>query len=247
MKKMYFLLLFFFACVYLDNVNQPASVDPNQQLSITLTGTFDGTTFYSNQAWFAIMLPTGFIIDSIRYNTANGLNELITQITDTVGKWANYAFPPDPYMGWFGFETQSYNQSSGSTYEVTFYLQTTASVVPGNYLIDYRTGDRYYNTLQDDSILDQPIEVTTNGINENLTLGKELISVRPNPFKTSLNLRCKKNGWVNIFNGFGKLVRSLQINQSGYWDGLDKKGQKVTSGTYFIRGNNSQVNATLLN
>ncbi len=246
MKKLSLIFLFFIACVYLDNITQPASVGPNQPFIITLTGTFNGTYLYANQGWFAIMLPTGFIVDSIRYNTANGLNELITQTTDTVGKWATNTFPPDPNMGWYGFETQSYNQSSGSTYEATIYLRTTSFVIAGNYLIDYRTGNRYYNTLQDDSILDQPIQVITNSILEKNELEKEPITVRPNPFKTSLNIRCKKNGWVNIFNGMGKLIRSLYISQSGNWDGKDSKGKKVCPGTYFIQGIESQVKVTLL-
>jgi len=246
MKKLYFIFLFLIACVYLDNVNQPTSVGPNQQFTITITGTFNGTYLGSNQGWFAVMLPTGFVIDSIRYLTANGLNELITEVTDTVGKWANNNLTCDPNMGWHGFEIQLYNQSIGSSYEATIYLRTTTSVIPGNYLIDYRTGDRYYNTLRDDSILDQPIEVTAIGIKENLWSGKEVLSVQPNPFKKSLNIKCQRNQRVNIFNNSGALIRSLDINQYGNWDGRDIKGQRVGSGTYFIKGDKTQKKVTLL-
>lgn len=247
MKKLYFLFLFFLACVYLDNVNQPSSVGPNQQFTVTITGTFDGTYLYSNQGWFAIMLPPGFVIDSIRYNTANGLTELITEVTDTVGKWATNAFPPDPSMGWWGFETQEYNQSSGSSYEATIYVRVTTSAIPGNYLIDYRTGDQYYNTLLNDSILDQPLEVIPIGIAEEKQNSKsKRLEVHPNPFRNSLTIRSKRAEVVNIIDKLGKLVKSFYINDYGNWDGTDEKGLRVPAGTYFIKGENEQQKVTLL-
>jgi len=88
--------------------------------------------------------------------------------------------------------------------------------------------------------------VTTNGIHENLSSGQERLSAQPNPFKTTLNIRYKKTGWVNIFNSLGELVRSLYINQYGNWNAKDSKGLTVSPGTYFIRGNESQIKVTLL-
>ena len=247
MKKLGFILLFLIACVYMDNVSQPASVGPNEEFTITITGSFDGTYLYANQGWFAIMLPTSVVIDSIRYQTANGLNELITQLTDTVGKWAGNAFPADPYMGWYGFETQSYNQSSGSTYEAFIYLHTTSSVFPGNYLIDYRTGDRYYNTLRDDSILDQPLEIFSISIAEEKQNTKNnKLEAYPNPFRNRLRISSKKGEIVNIIDKLGKIIKSFCSNENCIWDGRNEKGFRVPAGTYFIQGNNELEKVILL-
>ena len=247
MKKLGFILLFLIACVYMDNVSQPASVGPDEEFIITITGSFNGTYIFPNQGWFAIMLPTGFIIDSIRYQTANGLNELITQVTDTVGKWAGNAFPPDPYMGWYGFETQSYNQSSGSTYEATIYLHTIYSVFPGNYLIDYRTGNRYNNTLRDDSILDQSLEVIPISLAEEKQNSKSNeLDVYPNPFRNHLRISSKKGEIVNIIDMLGKIIRSFCSNENCIWDCRDKNGFRVPSGTYFIQGDNDLEKVILL-
>jgi len=163
-KYLLFLLFFTFACVYLDNVNQPSHVGINEYFTILIQGTFNNST--TGRAWLAIKIPLGVRIDSIRYNTYNGATELLTQISDTVTKIATNNFPPEPNMLWQGYETREYSGLGSGSYEARVYLYVTNNAVPDTYLIDYRTGSSYHNHLLLDSILDQPLTIVATGIKE---------------------------------------------------------------------------------
>lgn len=165
MKRFFIFLLLLSACVYLDGVNQPSSVYLGEYFNIFIQGTFDNSSV-SARAWLAIMLPAGVIVDSIRYNTSNGYSELLTQISDTVTRIANTNFPPDLNMTWWGYETRNYSGIGSGTYEARVYLYVMNTAISGNYLIDYRTGSSYHNHLLLDSILDQPLRISSVGIRE---------------------------------------------------------------------------------
>lgn len=165
MKRYFIFIFLFLACVYLDNVNQPSSVSLGEYFTILIQGTFDNSSVTA-RAWLAMMLPAGIIVDSIRYNTNNGYTELLTQISDTVTRIANNIFPPDPNMTWYGYETRDYSGIGSGTYEARVYLYVMNTAIPGNYLVDYRTGSSYHNHLYLDSILNCPLRILSSSIKE---------------------------------------------------------------------------------
>lgn len=174
MKKILIFLLLFFACFYLDNVNQPNSVSLGEYFTILIQGNFNNSSV-SARAWLAMMLPAGIRVDSIRYNTNNGYTELLREVSDTVVKVANNTFPPQPNMTWYGYETQEYSGIGSGTYEARVYLYVTNAAIPDDYLIDYRTGSSYHNHLLLDSILDQPLRIMSVGIKEKKIREKRII------------------------------------------------------------------------
>ncbi|MCX7837539.1 MAG: hypothetical protein N2323_06295, partial [candidate division WOR-3 bacterium] len=160
MKKLFVLsLLFFLACVYLDNVIQPNSVYIGDYFTITINGNFNHPQNLSFRAWLAMMLPLGVRVDSIRYTTSNGYTELLTDTSSVVNNIANSNFPPDSNMIWWGYQTQPYAAMGSGTYVATVYLYVMSTAIPNTYLIDYRTGSSYHNHLLLDSILDQPLTI----------------------------------------------------------------------------------------
>jgi hypothetical protein len=68
-------------------------------------------------------------------------------------------------------------------------------------------------------------------------------SVSPNPFSGAVRLRVPSGSRVlRIFDGCGKLVRSLSVSRSPVsgpcslcWDGTDKLGRLLPAGMYFLR------------
>uniref|UniRef100_A0A7V4E3A1 Uncharacterized protein n=1 Tax=candidate division WOR-3 bacterium TaxID=2052148 RepID=A0A7V4E3A1_UNCW3 len=172
-KYLIFLILFIFACLYLDNVNQPQQVGINEYFTILIQGTFNNSA--TGRGWLAIKIPLGVRVDSIRYNTYNGATELLTQVSDTVTKIATRNFPPEPNMVWQGYETREYSGLGSGSYEAQVYLYVTNNALPNTYLIDYRTGSSYHNHLLLDSILDQPLTIVTTGIKDQTKKKTKLI------------------------------------------------------------------------
>ncbi|MEO0114629.1 MAG: T9SS type A sorting domain-containing protein [candidate division WOR-3 bacterium] len=236
-----FLLLFVF-CVYLDNVIQPSSVSIDQRFTITVNGTFDGTSD-TLCGWLAMMLPLGVSVESIRYNTGNGFTELVRTTNDTIIENMRSSYPPDPNMDWLAFGTSPYQGITQSSYTATVYLFVTTASIPGSYLIDYRTGafEREpggYTIYYGDSILDQPLQITSGDIKETSpdflpayfsarSIGKEI--------ELSFNLPKPTNVSLSLYSRSGERILSFQIFVPEGISHLKKDLSFLPSGIYFLK------------
>ena len=76
---------------------------------------------------------------------------------------------------------------------------------------------------------------------DNNILKKTNLSVYPNPFNSSAYIiySSKKGGEINIYNASGQFIRSFNVEAAEegriVWDGKDRSGKKVATGTYFMR------------
>lgn len=69
----------------------------------------------------------------------------------------------------------------------------------------------------------------------------KIYAVYPNPFTTTLNIRCLPSASVKIYSANGRLIRSFPVQHftdasvhSIIWDGTDNFSRKLPSGVYFI-------------
>ena len=256
MKKS-FLVLLLLSCVYLDNVNQPSSVTIGERFTIAINGNYNsGTT--AGAPWLAMMLPIGFLIDSIRYETqgiCDTFTNVVTQLDTFLSEYLDTLFPCDSNMHWqafWGEYVYPYPETIG-TYIATIYAMATDSVTPGTYLIDYLIGTDGYNYIEvRDSILDQPMVVASTGISEiaddPINNG---VAVWPTIFRNTLNISTDTASLIEIYSNNGRLVKSFDrgssIQNQGSaisWHGDDNAGRKLPSGVYFVKFKSGDYEAT---
>ncbi|MEO0081776.1 MAG: FlgD immunoglobulin-like domain containing protein [candidate division WOR-3 bacterium] len=81
---------------------------------------------------------------------------------------------------------------------------------------------------------------------------RDRIEARPNPFRTTVNLRLPTGAQrVNIYDATGRLVRSLSASGDRsaagvVWDGTDRTGRRVCPGLYCVREPVSGASTTLI-
>lgn len=71
---------------------------------------------------------------------------------------------------------------------------------------------------------------------------RTMSSASPNPFTTRTLIRLAGVGPVRIYNATGRLVRTLQLEQSSVaWDGRDENGRMVAPGAYLCRAGSDRL------
>jgi hypothetical protein len=246
MKKC-LLVLILLSCVYLDSVNQPSSVAVNERFTISINGNYNSHTFAGGYPWLALMLPEGFLIDSIRYDAYAGsdtLSYVVTQPDSDLSAYIESSYPCDSNMRWYGYSGEyvsTYPESIG-TYIATVHALATESTIPGTYLVDYLSGSPGFVWPGIvDSLFDQPMIVTgavTAEIVERHS-GKGF-ALWPTIFKNTLNIFTDNADQVEIFSEDGRLVKSFRLTPDALrttlsWDGRDDQNRMLGSGIYFVK------------
>lgn len=257
MKKCFLVILtLLFSCVYLDSVSQPSEVTIGEQFTITVAGTYDS---YWDNAWLAMMLPTGVLVDSVVYLTTDTIAGVITQIDTLLCTYLDTIYACDSHMCWQGFTTDYLSPESAGAYTAIVYAVATESTIPGEYLIDYLSGHGYEYYTVDDSIVNQPMTINECAISEqNDTRAYISMSAWPTIFHDKITIRInlpdqKISGSIGeisapmapkieIYDIRGCLVKSLPIITNYYstpailsWDGRDEQNRILPTGTYFVR------------
>jgi hypothetical protein len=240
MKKS-FLILLLLSCVYLDNVTQPSSVTIGERFTITINGNHLGMSMYDNRAWLAMMLPTGFLVDSIRYHTNDSVTGVVTQLDSLLCQYVESLYPCDSHMCWQGFATDIMGGLDSASYTAIIYVLVTDSTVPGTYLIDYLSGNDEY--IVDDSIFDQPMLVNETAVGEIVEhRTSKRNTVWPTIFRNTLNITTDNADVIEIFSKDGRLVKSFYLGScimnhgsAISWRGDDNAGRKLPSGVYFVK------------
>jgi hypothetical protein len=162
------LLAFFMAgCLTLESVTQPASVIVGEHFTIAVTGTHESGAGYYNRAWLALLLPNGFYVDSVCYQTSDSIQGVVAAPDTELISHMETEHPPDSGMRWLVFATDWMTPETSATYRAELYAVVADSTPPGQYLIDYYLGD-YGSGSQRivDSILDQPMTVVDTAVGE---------------------------------------------------------------------------------
>ena len=240
MKKS-FLILLLLSCVYLDNVTQPSSVTIGERFTITINGNHVGMDMYDNRAWLAMMLPTGFLVDSIRYQTNDSVTGVVTQLDSLLCQYVESLYPCDSDMCWQGFATDIMGGLDSASYTAIIYVLVTDSTVPGTYLIDYLSGNDEY--IVDDSIFDQPMLVTETAVGEIVEhRTSKCNTVWPTIFRNTLNISTDNASLIEIYSNDGRIVRSFELEScildrgsAIIWDGTDQANRQLGSGVYFVK------------
>ena len=103
-----------------------------------------------------------------------------------------------------------------------------------------RTNSRVYITDFMDNVV-YVIRDTSTGVAEGKPLGRSstLFEARPNPFTSSVLIRCLheagRDAPLRIYAQTGVLVRTLAGGGSWHWDGRDDHGRPVPAGVYVLR------------
>jgi hypothetical protein len=271
MKK-YFLvvLVLIISCVYLESVSQPSAVTVGERFTITVGGTYDA---YHDNAWLAMMLPTGFLVDSVLYLTTDTIAGVITQTDTLLCAYLDTIYSCDSHMCWQGFTTDNLSPESAGAYTAIVYAVATDSTIPGAYLIDYLCGHGYESYAVSDSIFNQPMTINESAIYEQNDIDAYTsMSAWPSIFSDKVTIRInlpaqKISGsigeisrptapGIEIYDIRGCLVRSLPIMTDCYstptilsWDGRDEQNRLLPPGTYFIQfevNGYSETNKVLL-
>ncbi len=247
MKWLILVSLLFCACLFLDIVIQPSLVTIGERFTITITGSHDSTYSTTSRCWLAMMLPNGFFVDSIRFVTSDSFIGLITEIDSSLCDFLNYAYPCDPNTCWFGFSTQPILAETCGTYLAIVYVRASNLTIPGQYLVDYYSGDHSYGIWVRDSILNQPLTVNPLSIaQENILLNNKKLNAYPNPFRKRLMIHSETPGAVSILAKDGRHIRTIHVHDIGFWDGRDESGKRVSSGTYYIKGRDIRSKVILM-
>ena len=256
MKKS-FLILLVLSCFYLDSVNQPSSVAIGERIVITINGNYNTDGYGGGTAWLAIMLPTGFVVDSIVYRSSDTIRGVVTEVDSELIWYLDYEYPCDSHMCWQAFTQDCWPAESIGTYTAIIHSLVTDSTRQGTYLLDYRSGNYGSRIYNDDSILDQPILVTQTAINEMVVnrAGKSN-AVWPTIFNNTLNIFTDKANRVEIFSEDGRLVKSFNLEScildrgsTISWNGTDQANRQLGSGVYFVKfvsGNYEETEKVLL-
>ncbi len=245
MKKLCFVLLLVLGCgIFLDSVRQPSVVGPGEKFTITVTGTFD----YNGTGWLGIMLPNGVRVDSVRYAASDGDTALLTEMDSTLCVWLTDFCLCEPDMHWVGFSF--YREAivdSFISYVALVYAKVTDSVVPAEYLVDYRSGHDPEYVYMTDSILDQPLQVTATGIAREPCSGKAVAGrVWPSVFHERLSIAVPEPDDIGVYDAGGRLVRTMRVEHTGTWDGTDESGRRMPAGAYLVRGKQTLSRVTLV-
>jgi len=236
-KKLCLLALLLTGCLTIDSVTQPSSVAGGESFSITVEGTHDYTTYSGTTVWLGMMLPNGVEVDSVRYKAGYGAEGVLTEPDSAMSDWLQQARPPDDHMYWTVFAVTPPDAESSGGFKAQAYLFASDSTSPGQYLVDYYVGYSYLSWTVDDSVLDQPMEVTALGAAERRGgSGVRTARVWPSLFRGQLRICVPEPDDVRILDTSGRLVRSLRLGQTGYWDGRDGCGRRVPAGAYLVRG-----------
>ena len=257
MKK-YFpvVLVLLFSCVYLESVNQPSAATIGERFTITVAGTYD--SYYDN-AWLAMMLPTGVFVDSIVYLTTDTIAGVITEIDTLLCAYLDSIYSHDSNTCWQGFTTDYLSPESAGAYTATVYAVATDSTVPDIYFIDYLTGHGFENYNIDDSIFNQPMTISQSAIVEQNDIDVYTsMSAWPSIFSDKITIRINvpdqkisgsigevsrpRGQKIEIYDIRGCLVKSLPIATeynskptTTSWDGRDEQNRLLPVGTYFIK------------
>jgi hypothetical protein len=257
MKKYFLVILaLLFSCVYLDSVSQPSVVTIGERFTITVAGTYD--SYYDN-AWLAMMLPIGVLVDSVVYLTTDTIAGVITQIDTLLCTNLDTIYSCDSHMCWQGFTTDYLSPESAGAYTATVYAVATDSTTPGVYLIDYLSGHGFEYYTVDDSMFNQPMTVNESAICEQNdanaytsmsawpTIFHDKVTIKINMSDEKISgsigeiLRPTKPG-IGVYDIRGCLVKSVPITTNFYsplaiisWDGRDEENRILPTGMYFIR------------
>jgi hypothetical protein len=246
-KRLWLLALLLTGCLTLNSVTQPSSVAIGERFTITVEGANDSTTYSGTAAWLGMMLPNGVKVDSVRYKTSHGLEGVLTEPDSAMTSWMQQDRPPDSGMYWTVFAATPPGAESSGTFKAQAYVRAGDSTSPGQYLVDYYVGYYYLSWTIDDSILDQPMEVTAAGIAERRA-GKGVRAGRvwPSLFRDRLSIEVTEPDEVRILDSNGRLVGSLRVERTGYWDGRDECRRRLPAGTYLVRGRQIASRVTLV-
>jgi flagellar hook assembly protein FlgD len=97
------------------------------------------------------------------------------------------------------------------------------------------------------------IQAAGVGIDDPTVIPIPAISVYPNPFATSANIKVdvtnNNNAELVVYSSKGELVKTLGIYSKGSytltWDGKDKAGRQVSNGFYLIRYKSADLTKTV--
>ncbi|MBN2466269.1 hypothetical protein JXD38_11665 [candidate division WOR-3 bacterium] len=244
MKRLCLVALSLTSCLYFQDVYQPSLVSTGEHITITVSGTHDGSGGYSSQCWLAMMLPDGIHVDSVRYKTPDSIDGVVTEPDTVLGTWLQEQRPPDSGMCWIVFATEALTAESAGVFDAHVYLHVADTASPGSYLVDYLLG--YWSATISDSILDQPLEVTATGIAEGRGCrGARESRVWPSLFSERVSIAVPEPDNVGVYDAGGRLVRNLRVEQTGFWDGTDERGLRVPAGAYLVRGEHVLGRVTL--
>lgn len=247
MKKLWLFVLLLTGCLTIGSVSQPAAVSVGQSFTITVEGTHDATTYSGTAVWLGMMLPDCVEAESVRYKTSGGIESVVTEPDSLLGNQLQQVRPPDSGMYWTAFSCTPPDAESGGTWKAQAYLHAGDSTLPGHYLLDYYVGYYYLTWSIEDSMLDEPLEVSGVGAAEPRA-AQMVKSGRtwPSLFRDRLNLEVPAPDDVRILDAGGRLVRSLRVDGAGSWDGRDQAGRRVPAGDFFLRSRHLCSRVTLL-
>jgi hypothetical protein len=236
MKKLFLVVLLLTGCLTIDSVTQPSSVAVGESFSVTVEGTNDSTTYNGTAVWLGMMLPNYVEVESVRYKTSGGLDGVLTEPDSLMSSWLQQDRPPDSGMYATAFSFTPPAESSG-TFKAQVYLYVGDSTSPGHYLIDYYIGYYYFSWTIDDSMLDQPMEVTGLGkADARAAKGVRAGRIWPSLFRDRLNIEVPEPEDIRILDADGRLVKSLHVEGTGSWDGRGEYGRRLPAGAFLIRG-----------
>jgi hypothetical protein len=241
--KRSFLVLLLLSCVYLDDVTQPSSVAIGESFTLTINGDYEGSIWTAGNAGIGIMLPIGFVVDSVVYYSSDTIAGVVYEVDSVIIFRLEYRYPCDSQMCWQAFSIYDlWPTESIGTYVASVYGQATASTAAGTYLIDYRSGHAGWGRWDcDDSILNQPMLVTGTAVGEIVEhRTSKRNTVWPTIFKNTLNIFTDNADQVEIFSEDGRLVKSFRITPNALrstlsWDGRDDQNRMLGSGVYFVK------------
>jgi hypothetical protein len=248
MKKLLLAALFLVNCLTLESVTQPTSVVVGERFTITVAGTIDSTGGAVALAWLAMRLPDGFYVDSICFRSSVGIAGTVTSPFPEVEDRMRQSHPPDPNTVWWAFATDSLATDSAGTFDADVYLYAGGCTVPGSYTVDYFLGTQAPNWFQiEDSILDQSMDVVAAAVaREHACSRARAERVWPSVFRDRVNIAVPEPDDVGVYDAGGRLVRTLRVEQTGFWDGTDEYGRRLPAGAYLVRGDQVSGRVTLL-
>jgi len=246
-KKLWLSVLLLAGCLTIESVTQPSSVEIGESFSIWIDGTHDSTTYSGTSFWLGMMLPNGVEVDSVRYKTGYGAEGVLTEPDSAMSDWLQQGRPPDNGMYWTVFAATPPDAESSGTFKAHAYLRAGDSTFPGQYLVDYYVGYYYLSWTIDDSMLDQPMEVAAVGTAEmSAGNGHQAGRTWPSLFRSRLNIEVPEPDNVRILDTSGRLVRSLHVERTGYWDGRDECRRRLPAGAFVVHGRQLRSRVTLV-
>jgi hypothetical protein len=247
MKKLWLFGLLVTGCLTIGSVSQPAAVSVGESFTITVEGTHDPTSYSGTAVWLGMMLPDCVAADSLRYKTGTGIEGVLTEPDSMMSNWLERDRPADSGMYWTVFSFTPPDTDSSGTFKAQAYLYAGDSTSPGHYLLDYYVGYYYLSWTIDDSILDQPMEVTGVGASE--TRAARVFGAGrtwPSLVRDKLNIEVPGPDDIWILDAGGRLVKSLHVEGTGTWDGRGEHGRRLPAGGYIVRGRHLVGRVTLV-